>query len=150
MYTQKTIDDFLCQESFAVVGVSRSGRKFGNTVFRSLKNNGRSVYPLNPTATMIDGAPCFARLKDLPRKVDGIITTVPPEQTEAIVREAAEVGVYRIWMQQGSESKKAIEFCEQYGIQAIYGRCILMFLEPVASVHRIHRWILRRFHKLPV
>ena len=149
MYTQKTIDDFLRQESFAVVGVSRSGRKFGNTVYESLKNNGRTVYPLNPTAKTVDGAPCYARLKDLPERVDGIVTIVPPDQTESIVKEAAELGIFRVWMQQGSESRKAIQFCEQYGIQAIHGRCILMFLEPVASVHKIHKWIVRRFHRLP-
>ncbi len=149
MFTQKTIEDFLSQKSYAVVGVSRTGRKFGNSVYNALKGKGCVVYPLNPALETVDGVRCYARLSDLPVRVDAVVTAVPPEKTESVVREAAELGIIRIWMQQGSESRKAVQFCEQYGIQAIYGRCILMFIEPVLSVHKAHRWMLRLFRRLP-
>ncbi len=146
---QKTIDDFLGQESFAVVGVSRTGKKFGNTVFNMLRSKGLTVYPVNRGAKTIEGIACYARLRDLPKRVDGVVAVVPPAETELLVKEAAELGIRRIWMQQGSESTKAIQFCEQYGMKAVHGRCIMMFSEPVLSMHKFHKWALKLLGKLP-
>ncbi len=149
MYSRSTIDDFLAQSSFAVVGVSRDPGKFGNAVFRMLQDRGVKVYAVNSHVDSIDGVKCYGSLKDLPEKVEGVVSVVPPDQTEIIVKQIAELGIRRVWMQQGSESRKAIQYCEQYGIDAVYGRCIMMFAEPVASVHKLHRWALKLLHRLP-
>lgn len=147
--TQKIIDDFLGQESFAVVGVSRSGKKIGNSVYRMLKERGRKVYPVNPSTASIEGDRCYATLQDVPHKVGGVVIVVPPKQTEAVLKQVAEKGIQRVWMQQGSESRKAIQYCEQYGLDAVYGRCIFMFSEPVESMHKVHRWGLKVLGRLP-
>lgn len=143
------IDDFLALHSFAVVGVSRTGKKFGNSVYRLLKARGDKVYPVNRLADVVEGERSYARLEDLPESVDGVVVVVPPDQTEAVVKEAAETGIRRIWMQQGSESRKAIQFCEQYGLEAVYGHCIFMFSEPVISIHKFHRWFMKVLGKIP-
>ena len=36
MITQAAVDDFLSQKALAVVGVSRGGKKFGNTILQEL------------------------------------------------------------------------------------------------------------------
>jgi predicted CoA-binding protein len=149
MVKQKTIDEFLGLRSFAVVGVSRSGKKFGNTVYRTLRESGRSVFPVNRYCDHIDGDRCYPNLDLLPEPVDAIVLVVPPNETERMVKRAAELGIRYVWMQQGSESRKAIEYCEQYGLNAISGLCILMFVEPVLSFHKFHRWALKVLHKLP-
>ena len=74
---------------------------------------------------------------------------VPPAQTEAVVRAAAEAGIKRVWMQQGSQSPEAIRFCEEHGISVVRRECILMFTEPVTSIHRVHRGLWRLLGKLP-
>ncbi len=43
-------------------------------------------------------------LKSLPAPVDGVLIVVPPAQTEQVVREAAEAGIHRVWMQPGADS----------------------------------------------
>jgi uncharacterized protein len=149
MIKQKTIDEFLALGSFAVVGVSRSGKKFGNTVYRVLKESGRRVFPVNRYCDRIDGDRCYADLDDLPQAVEAIVLVVPPNETEHVVKKAAELGIRHLWMQQGSESRKAVEYCEQYGLNTISGLCILMFMEPVTSYHKFHKWTLRIFHRLP-
>ena len=146
---QAIIDDFLKQKKIAIVGVSRSGRKFSNEVYRELKANEYQLFIVNPNADYIEEERCYKDLKSLPEKVDGVLIFVKPVHTGQVVRDAFVAGIQRIWIQPGAESEGAIQFCEEQGINAIYGYCILMFLEPVAWVHRIHRWFLQVFHKLP-
>jgi predicted CoA-binding protein len=150
MNTRISITNFLNQRSYAVVGVSRSGKKFGNNVYKMLRERGSTVYAVNPLAATIEGDRCYATLKDLPGLVDGVVVVVPPKQTESVVREAAAEGIQRIWLQQGSESRKAIQYCEQYGLDVIHGQCILMFAEPVTSVHKFHQWVMKVIGKLPM
>ncbi len=149
MVTRKLIDDFLALNSFAVVGVSRSGKKFGNSVFRILRERGKKVFAVNRLAEKVEGERCFARLQDLPEKVDGVVIAVAPKEAESVVKEAAETGIRRVWIQQGSETRRSIQFCEQYGLDAVYGKCIIMFSEPVESFHKFHRWCLKVLGKLP-
>ena len=59
------------------------------------------------------------------------------------------LGVKNIWMQQGSESENAIEFCNKNEINVIHGECILMFAEPVKSIHSFHRWVNKLIGKYP-
>jgi predicted CoA-binding protein len=149
MATKAAIGDFLAQRRLAVVGASAKKRKFGNVVLRELAAKGYEVHPVNPGAEEIDGRRCYPSLAAVAGLVDGAVLVVPPAQTEKVVREAAEAGVRRIWMQQGAESDRAVSFCRERGIEAIHGECILMFAEPAGFVHRLHRWLRGVTGKLP-
>jgi len=149
MTSKSAVDQFLTQKTLAVVGVSRSGKKFGNAVAKELKTKGYTIFPINAQAENIDGERCYPSVKELPESVGGVVITVPPAETEKVVRDVAEAGITQVWMQQGSESKAAIQFCEEHGISVVHGECLLMFAEPVAWFHRIHRGIWRLLGKLP-
>lgn len=149
MTSKAAVKDFLNQKTLAVVGVSRNGQKFGNTAYKELKAKGYRVIPINPQAEMIEGDPCYPSLGALPDPVDGVLIVVPPAETEKVVREAAAAGIPRVWMQQGAESQAAIQFCEEQGVSAVHGECILMFAEPTAFGHRLHRWVWGLLGKLP-
>jgi predicted CoA-binding protein len=148
MTTKAAVEDFLAQQTLAVVGVSREGKKFGNTAYKELKAKGYQVFPVHPHVDAIDGARCYPGLSALPEPVGGVLIVVPPHETEKVVRDAAAAGIRRVWMQQGAGSQAAIQFCEEQGISAIHGECILMFADP-ASFHRLHRWIWGLLGKLP-
>ena len=121
--------DFLQKKNvFAVVGVSRDKTKYGNKVFHELVNNGYEVYPVNPNAVEIDGFKCYPDLKSLPKKPDVVNIVVPPTITEKVVKEAFELGIKRIWMQPGSESKKAIDFCKRNKMEVLSGVCVIISL----------------------
>jgi predicted CoA-binding protein len=149
MNSKHVIDEFLSQRTLAVVGVSRSGKKFGNAVLRDLAGKGYRVFPVNPNAQLIDGKPCYPNLRSLPEPVGGVVAVVPPEETERVVREAQEAGIGRVWMQQGAESESAIRFCKDHKMQEVHDECILMFAQPAAVPHRIHRFFRGLFGKLP-
>jgi uncharacterized protein len=147
--SKQSVDDFLAQKKLALVGLSRKGGKFGNLILKNLTGKGYKVYPIHPEAESIDGHPCWKRLDMLPEKVGGAVLVVPPQETEKVVRQAAEAQIGRIWMQQGAESESAIRFCEESGISVVHGHCILMFAEPAGFLHGFHRSILKLFGRLP-
>lgn len=149
MTTKENITQFFTCKNFAVVGVSRSKGKFANTVYKELKKKDFNLYGVNPNLESIEGDKCYNRLFELKGKIDAVINVVKPNQTENIVKEAHEIGIKNIWLQQGSESDEVIKFCKENGINVIYKECILMFAEPVKSIHGVHKWIWKVLGKLP-
>jgi hypothetical protein len=147
--SQATIDSFLQSKEIAVIGVSRSGQKFGNTIFRELRDKGYVVYPVNPHADEIEGTRCYRSVRELPDTVEGIVVVVKPEQSEQVVREAAAAGIGKVWLQQGAESREALAACDELGTPVVSRNCILMFVEPVESIHKFHRFLRRIFGKMP-
>lgn len=148
MTSRARIDAFLGQQTLALAGVSRGGGKFGNAVLKDLSAKGYEILPVHPAAEEIDGVRCHPSLAALPKPVGGLVLVVPPSQTERLVREAHEAGIRRVWMQQGAESAEALRFCEQHGIEAVHGECIMMFAEP-RGFHRFHRWLWGLLGRLP-
>ena len=147
--TQVEISDFLSQRSLAVVGVSRNAKKFGNAVYRTLKQQGYKVFPIHREAESIEGDRCYPNIKALPEKVGGVVICIPPVQTEKILEDVLAADISHVWLQRGAESYAALRFCEKNGITAIHGECILMFAEPVESIHRFHRWLVKLFGMYP-
>ena len=149
MVPKSSIDAFLAQRKLAVVGVSRDSKKFSNAAYRVLKDRGYTVYAVNPYAERVEGDRCYPAVKDLPEQVGGALVMLPPEKTEQVLPEIAKAGIKNVWIQQLSETAKAIEFCREQGINVVHGECIIMFAEPVAFPHRMHRWGKKLFGKLP-
>lgn len=149
MNSKKIVDEFLAQKKIAVVGVSRKKTKFGNTIYKELKQKGYQVYPINPNMDAFEGNACYPDLLSLPEKVNAVVINVPPLQTEKVVREAKQAGINKIWLQQGSQSEDAVKFCEENGIDCVSNECILMFTQPSAFIHRAHKWVWSVLGKLP-
>ena len=149
MNSKKVVEDFIAQKKIAVVGVSRKKTKFGNAIYKELKQKGYNVFPVNPHITTFEGDTCYPDLLSLPEKVEAVIINVPPVQTEKIVREAKAAGIERVWLQQGSQSEAAVKYCEENGIDCVSNECVLMFAQPSAFIHRAHKWIWGVLGKLP-
>jgi len=149
MNSKKLVEDFIAQKKIAVVGVSRKKTKFGNAIYKELKQKGYQVFAINPHINDFEGDACYPDLLSLPEKVDAVVVNVPPLQTEKVVREAKQAGINRVWLQQGSQSDAAVKFCEENGIDYVSNECILMFTQPSAFIHRAHKWVWGVLGKLP-
>jgi uncharacterized protein len=124
---QELIEKFLNKKNvFAVVGASKLKEKYGNKVYFDLKNAGYSVYPINPNANTIFGDKCYPSLRKLPVKPDVVDIVVPPKITEKTVEECKNLKIDKVWMQPGSESDKAIDFCKKNGIDILYNVCVMI------------------------
>ena len=149
MGTAETIRDFLSHRSLALVGFSRSGKKFSNNVYRELSGKGYTLFPINPAVGEVGGIKVYPSFKDLPERVSAAVVMVPRPAVPEVLREAAEAGVTSVWIQQGAESREAIQVCQEKKLACVSGHCILMFAEPAIWLHRIHRGFLRFFGRLP-
>jgi len=74
---------------------------------------------------------CYPNLKARPQSADGIVSIIPSEPRERVVRKAARVGIKRIRMQPGAESENAIHFCYDADLNLFYGRCVMVLSVPV-------------------
>jgi uncharacterized protein len=146
--TMAGITKFLDQKTLAIVGVSRSEKKFSNRLYKVLKSKGYQLFGVNPNTDSIDGESCFSNIQSLPQQVNGVVIVVPPNQTEKVVKDAVAAGINHIWIQQGAESPGSIDFCKKNGINVIHNHCILMFAEP-SLPHKCHRYVWKALGKLP-
>ena len=149
MNSKKSVENFLASKKIAVVGVSRKKQKFGNTVYRELKKKGYEAYPVNPYMRVVDGDICYPDISSIPDKPEAVLLSITPDKTEAIMPEILNAGIKKVWMQQGSQSEVAVQFCEENGIDCVSNECILMFTEPTEFIHKAHRFFRGVFGKLP-
>jgi hypothetical protein len=144
--------DFLAQKRLAIVGVSRDSRQPANFNFRKLRAAGYEVFPVNPQAATVEGVPCFPELKSIPGGVDAVLIYTPPQATESVVRECADLGIVRVWIHRsiggGSYSEAAERVARERGLALIPGGCPAMFCAPDIA-HKCLRWVLNAFGRLP-
>jgi len=151
MIDQSAALRFLDLPRLAVVGASDDPRKFGNTIYRELRKRGRDAVAVNPNVSSIDGEPCYPDLGSLPEPVDGVVVMVGRDHSAEVVQSCADHGIKKVWLFKGlggpgAVSDEALAICRDNGIGVVAGACPLMFLEPVGSVHRVHR-ALRRLNR---
>lgn len=124
---QDLIKEFVDKKNvYAVIGVSRDPEKYGHRVYKDLKNAGYKVYPINPNIEALLGDKVYPTLESLPEKPDVADVVVPPKITEEVVKTCKKLGIARVWLQPGSESDAAIRFCQENGIDVVYGVCVMV------------------------
>jgi hypothetical protein len=150
MPARAAIDDFLAQDHLAFVGASRNTKEFANSVYRHLRDNGRTMVPVHRDAPTIEGDPCVPTIADVPDTTGGIVIMVPTDAVVDVTREAVARGIPRVWLHrgagQGPVPREAVDLCRAASVTVVDGACPLMFDEPVGGVHRLHRlFVGRRF-----
>jgi len=129
MSVKQQVETFLSSPLIGVVGASSNRGKFGNKVLRCYLENGRKVVPVHPKEKEIEGLACVADVSELPAEVNSISVITPPQVTEKVVEAAVAKGIENIWLQPGAESPAAVAFCQQKGVNLIYGgTCVLVEL----------------------
>jgi predicted CoA-binding protein len=151
--TLETIEDFLAQKRIAVVGMSRAPKNFSVMLFEELSRRGYDVVPVNPNMAEVHGRRCFARVQDIQPPVQAALLMTSPEVTDAVVKDCAEAGIRRIWMYRaggkGAVSHRAVQFCQERGIQVVPGQCPFMFWSDAGAGHRLHGFIRKITGRYP-
>src|SRR6188508_320378 len=123
--------DFLTCHRIAVTGVSREPKEHGaNIVYTRLKERGYEVFAVNPNTDTVEGDPAYPDLTSIPGGAEAVVIATRPERAEATVREAANLGMTRVWMHGSvggsSVSPSATSLGRQLGMVVIDGGCPLM------------------------
>ncbi len=149
MVTLNEIQKFLEPRKMAIAGVSRNPKKFGGAIFKELREKGFDLYPINPNAEEVQGVKCYKSVDELPSDVEHLFIVTQKEETEIVARAAVKKGIKMVWIQQKSDTPEAVKTIEEAGIPLIYKKCIMMFADPVKSVHGFHRFLVKTFGSYP-
>lgn len=143
----QTIEKFISKRSFALAGVSKDSRKFGNAILKELAGRGFTVYPVHPSLDSVEGVKCYRSLDLVVEFTQSLIVCVKPDNAVFVVKEAAAAGFRSVWLQQGCGTVEVKTAAEKAGLEVVAGKCILMYTEPVGGLHKFHRGIVRLFGK---
>ncbi len=90
----RNIQPLVEPRSIAVMGASSNATKSGGILFSNLATGGFKgpLYPINPNATEVMGKRAYARLADIPEKVDLVFIVLPSQHAEAAIDQCIEAG----------------------------------------------------------
>lgn len=111
--------------TIAVVGLSSNPMRPSNGVAAYLQRAGYRVIPVNPNESEVLGEKCYARLEDVPEKIDLVDIFRRPECVPEIVESAIRVGAKTVWMQEGVVNQEAAERARTAGLDVVMDRCTL-------------------------
>lgn len=114
------------QTRIAVAGASNDPEKFGNRIVRNLLGKGYTVLPLNPREETIEGLKVYHSLAELPGPVHILDVVTPPAATLKLLREAAELGLPVVWLQDGSFDEAVLEFARTAPFRTVSDACIMV------------------------
>jgi uncharacterized protein len=147
--TKAQVDAFLAQKDIALAGYSRDPKKFGHMLYKTLKEKGYRIYPVNPAGGEAPGGEeIHTDLSALPAHIRTLLVVTKPEVSAQVVREGLDRGMDHLWIQQMSGSRELQKELAEVATNVVYGRCILMHAHPT-GIHKFHRWLAGIFGKIP-
>jgi predicted CoA-binding protein len=111
-------------KTVAVVGLSHKRYRASYGVSETLLESGYRIFPVNPNESEVLGEKCYARLEDIPEKIDIVDIFRRSEFVPEIVDSAIRVGARAIWMQEGVEDEASAERARRAGLFVIMDNCI--------------------------
>ena len=112
-------------KTIAVVGLSSRRHRPSHGVAKYLQSAGYRIIPVNPRETEVLGEKSFARLEDIPEKVDIVDVFRRSEFAPEIVESAITIGTRAVWLQEGVIHPQAAERARQAGLIVMMDSCIL-------------------------
>ncbi len=123
---REIIHEAVNKKVWAIIGATENTEKFGNRIYRNLKQAGYEVYGVNPNAETVDGDPVYPSLGDLPVKPDVVDVVVPSWVGRGVADDAAREGIQIFWLQPGAESKELIDYATSLGLDVIHDACAMV------------------------
>ncbi len=87
--------------TIAVVGLSDKPERDSYHVAAYMQQQGYRIIPVNPALTKVLGEKAYARLQDVPEKIDIVDVFRRPDAVPEVVDAAIAVGAKVVWLQEG-------------------------------------------------
>ena len=109
------------KQTIAVVGASRDRAKYGNKCVRAYAAEGWSVFPVNPSASEVEGLTAYSSIAEVPGELNRISVYLPPELTAQAIPEIANKGAWEVWFNPGSADAEVLAKARDYGLNVVDG-----------------------------
>lgn len=110
--------------TIAVVGLSDDPSRPSHGVARYLQAHGYRIVPVNPKLKTVLGERCYARLEDIPEKIDIVDVFRRTEDVGPVADSAIAIGALCLWQQIGVVNEAAADKAKAAGLAVVMDRCI--------------------------
>jgi predicted CoA-binding protein len=90
-----------------------------------MQRAGYRIIPVNPNEIKVLGEKAYARLEDVPEKIDIVDVFRRSIFVRGVVDSAIRVGAKAVWMQEGVVDEEAAKLARDAGLEVVMDRCIL-------------------------
>jgi predicted CoA-binding protein len=111
--------------TIAVVGLSSNPARASYEVTKYMQSAGYKIVPVNPNETEVVGEKSYARLEDVPEKIEIVNVFRRAEDLPPVVEGAIQIGAKVVWMQLGIENAAAAERARAAGLIVVEDACVL-------------------------
>ena len=125
MKDSNTIRKILKLKTISVVGMSPKPERPSHYVAMYMKENGYTIYPVNPGHDKIAGMVCYPDLKSIPDSIDVVDIFRRSEFVPLIVDSAISIGAKAVWMQDTVIHEEAGKKAEEAGLLVVMNDCML-------------------------
>lgn len=143
----QVIENFLNEKKLILIGVSSRKEKFGNIVYKELSERGYEIFPVNKSLESYDNKKCYQSVELLPAGINVAIISAKSPVAKIAVTSLIEKDIKKIWFLKGSFPDGIEKQLEDNNVEYIKDKCILMYAEPVKSIHAFHRFCAKLFGK---
>ena len=117
------IDKMLKLKTWAIVGLSNNSERAAFGVAKILIEKGHQIIPVHPKAETVHGQKGYAKLSDIPGKVDVVDIFVNSELAGEVVNDAIALGAKGVWLQLDVIDAGAISRAHDAGLLAVMNHC---------------------------
>lgn len=112
-----------CVHTIAVIGLSLQPSRPSYLVASNLQRFGYRIIPVRPAVASVLGEKAYARLAEVPERIDMVDVFRAPEYVDAIVDECIALGIKIIWLQDGVVNEPAALRAQAAGVTVVMDRC---------------------------
>ena len=113
----------------ALVGATNDRRKYGNVILKDLLRKGYEVIPVNQKATTVEGIEAFHTLEQAQKRrsdIGLVVFVIPPKMALETLKQARELGFFKVWFQPGAADKNVIEYVEKEKMSYLVDQCVMV------------------------
>jgi uncharacterized protein len=108
----------------AMVGLSANWYRPSYFAAKYMLDRGYRVIPVNPSYEEVLGQKCYARLRDIPEKIDIVDCFRKSDEIMPLADDAIAIGAKVLWMQIGVINEAAAQKAVQAGLEVVMNRCV--------------------------
>jgi uncharacterized protein len=112
--------------TIGVVGLSSDPARPSYGVSEYMQSVGYRIIPVNPNEREVLGEKSYARLEDVPEKIEIVDIFRRQEEVSPAVESAIRVGARVVWMQLGIEHQASAERARAAGLIVVMDACMLV------------------------
>jgi predicted CoA-binding protein len=108
----------------AVVGLSAQWFRPSHFAAKYMQDHGYRIIPVNPNYAEVLGQKCYARLGEIPQRVDIVDCFRKSAEMIPIARDAVAIRAKVLWMQLGVRNDEAARTAADGGLEVVADRCV--------------------------